>query len=187
MSLCASHCPAKQQASWAGTEVHFEAKWGWCLPHSGWPSQTLGLGQGPVVLSLAPCRHIVRMMTWAQHPQLLTPSSHFLPAETTGSRLTAFLSTYIPAPPSAKWPSLWRTHQNPDHTTAPGAPHSLPFPYPESAADPPSHPDPSRYPQCFSNSNTPSPPLRASLKLPYPKPFTSISLNIQAHEPTTFS
>ena len=29
-------------------------------------------------------------------------------------------------PPSAKWPSLRRTHQNPDHTTAPWAPHSLP-------------------------------------------------------------
>lgn len=59
--------------------------------------------------------------------------------------------------------------------------------YPESAADPPSHLEPSLYPQYFSNSNAPSPPLRASLQLPYPKPFSNISLNSQAHEPTTFS
>ena len=188
MSLGASRCPAAASILSRNPSVYSEARWGWCLPHSSSPSQTLGLDQGPVVLSLASWHHTVMMTTWAQRPQLLTPGSHFLSPEATGSWLITVLSTGTPAPIFSQVAvSVKDTPEPWPHNSPLSSSLTSLFLYPESAADPPSHPDPSRYPQYFPNSNTPSPPLRASLKLPYPKPFSNISLNIQAHEPTTFS
>lgn len=164
MSLCASRGPAEQQASWAGIEV-------------------CPLRQDEAGVLLTPADHLKPLVLtkdlwfWVLHHDItlswwwleLSALSYWPPAHTScplGPRAPGSPPSSPPVllpPSSAKWPSPWRAHRNPDHTTVPWAHHSLPEPLSWSAADPPSHLEPSLYPQYFSNSNAPSPPLRASL------------------------
>lgn len=126
MSLCASRCPAEQQASWAGIKV--------C---------TLRRGEAGVFLT--PADHLKPLVLtkdlwfWVLHHDItlswwrheLSTLSYWPPAHTScplrprapGSPPS---SPQVLLPPSsAKWPSPWRTHKNPDHTTVPWAHHSL--------------------------------------------------------------
>ena len=156
-SLCASCCPPRQQASWAELKVYSEARWGCVPPHSCWHSPTLCPDQGPVILSLASSSHTVLSSV---------PLATDLPAHAScalrtraPSWLTSFLPTYTPVLTFSQVDVPMGDTLEPWPHNSPLSSSLGPLTCSSTPTHPQSHPEPSQYPQYFSNSDTLSPSL----------------------------